>query len=155
MPFKNILLVKPPGRRGLSFAMDIVPIGLEYIAAYIEDVVEEVHIVDMEKERRSFQRLLDLYRPDLVGITLSATDHSEGLHLAEIAKKSGIITVVGGYHPTGIPATTFDAAGNPIDPNYAGQLFGVGDFLVALITFIIVAFVIFLLVKVTKKWGIE
>jgi large conductance mechanosensitive channel len=52
----------------------------------------------------------------------------------------------------GIPATTFDAAGNPIDPNYAGQLFGVGDFLIALITFIIVAFVIFLLVKITKKW---
>jgi len=35
------------------------------------------------------------------------------------------------------------------------QMFGVGDFLVALITFIIVAFVIFLLVKVTKKWGLE
>jgi large conductance mechanosensitive channel len=55
----------------------------------------------------------------------------------------------------GIPGTTFDAAGNPIDPNYAGQLFGVGDFLVAMITFIIVAFVIFLIVKITKKWGIE
>jgi len=35
------------------------------------------------------------------------------------------------------------------------QIFGIGDFLVALITFIIVAFVIFILVKVTKKWGIE
>jgi large conductance mechanosensitive channel len=35
------------------------------------------------------------------------------------------------------------------------QMFGVGDFLVALITFIIVAFVIFILVKVTKKWGLE
>ena len=35
------------------------------------------------------------------------------------------------------------------------QEFGVGGFLVALITFIIVAFVIFLLVKVTKKWGIK
>jgi len=35
------------------------------------------------------------------------------------------------------------------------QTFGVGDFLVALITFIIVAFVIFVLVKVTKRWGIE
>ena len=35
------------------------------------------------------------------------------------------------------------------------QIFGVGSFLVALITFIIVAFVIFLLVKITKKWGIE
>jgi large conductance mechanosensitive channel len=35
------------------------------------------------------------------------------------------------------------------------QQFGVGDFLVALITFIIVAFVIFLIVKITKRWGIE
>ena len=35
------------------------------------------------------------------------------------------------------------------------QIFGIGNFLVALITFIIVAFVIFIIVKVTKKWGIE
>ena len=34
-------------------------------------------------------------------------------------------------------------------------VFGVGSFLVALITFIIVAFIIFLMVKITKKWGIE
>ena len=54
----------------------------------------------------------------------------------------------------GIPSTTFDASGNP-PTGYTGQLFGVGDFLVALITFISVALVIFLLVKITKKWGIE
>ena len=35
------------------------------------------------------------------------------------------------------------------------QVFGLGNFLVALITFVIVAFVIFLLVKITKKWGIK
>ena len=38
---------------------------------------------------------------------------------------------------------------------FAGQTFGIGNFLVALITFIIVAFVIFILVKITKKWGIK
>ncbi len=54
-----------------------------------------------------------------------------------------------------IPPTALDAQGNPIDPNWKGQLFGIGDFLVALITFIIVAFVIFLIVEVTKKWGVE
>jgi len=53
-----------------------------------------------------------------------------------------------------IPSTTLDAQGNP-PSGYTGQIFGVGEFLVALITFIIVAFVIFLLVKITKKWGIE
>jgi large conductance mechanosensitive channel len=35
------------------------------------------------------------------------------------------------------------------------QVFGIGNFLVALITFIIVAFVIFILVKITKRWGIK
>ncbi len=35
------------------------------------------------------------------------------------------------------------------------QVFGVGDFLVALITFIIVALVVFLFVKVAKRWKIE
>ena len=35
------------------------------------------------------------------------------------------------------------------------QFFTVGHFIAALITFIIVAFVIFILVKVTKRWGIE
>jgi len=54
-----------------------------------------------------------------------------------------------------IPSTALDAQGNPLDPNWKGQLFGIGDFLVAFVTFIIVAFVIFLIVKVTKKWGIE
>jgi large conductance mechanosensitive channel protein len=39
--------------------------------------------------------------------------------------------------------------------NVMNQSFGVGSFLVALITFVIVAFVIFLLVKVSKKWGVE
>jgi large conductance mechanosensitive channel len=38
---------------------------------------------------------------------------------------------------------------------YAAGPFGIGDFLVALITFIIVAFVIFIIVKVVKKWGVE
>lgn len=35
------------------------------------------------------------------------------------------------------------------------QSFGIGNFLVALITFLIVALVIFVIVKVTKRWGIE
>jgi len=54
----------------------------------------------------------------------------------------------------GIPPTTFDSEGKP-PLGYVGQIFGIGDFLVSLITFIIVAFVIFLIVKVTKRWGIE
>jgi len=53
-----------------------------------------------------------------------------------------------------VPGTTLDASGNP-PVGYTGQIFGAGNFLVALITFIIVAFVIFLVVKISKKWGME
>jgi len=35
------------------------------------------------------------------------------------------------------------------------QIFQIGDFLVILLTFIMVAFVIFVMVKITKKWGIS
>ena len=35
------------------------------------------------------------------------------------------------------------------------QEFGIGNFVGTLITFIIVAFVIFILVKITNKWGIK
>ena len=39
--------------------------------------------------------------------------------------------------------------------NVMKQSFGIGDFLVALITFIIVAFVVFLIVKIAQKWHME
>jgi len=103
MAFKRILLVKPPGRKGLGFASDVIPIGLEYIAASLEDIVDEVNIIDMELEQSSFHTFLDALNPDLVGITMSATDHEEGLRIAKIAKENGCTTVLGGYHPTAIP----------------------------------------------------
>ena len=53
-----------------------------------------------------------------------------------------------------MPSTTLDVNGNP-PVGYTGQVFGLGDFLVALITFIIVAFVILLIVKAAKRWGME
>jgi radical SAM superfamily enzyme YgiQ (UPF0313 family) len=103
VPFKRVLLVKPSGRKGLSFAFDLIPLGLEYLAAYIQETVEQVHIVDLELDRRTFQQCLDTYQPDLVGISLSATEHNQTLKLAKTAKKNGAVTVVGGYHPTAVP----------------------------------------------------
>jgi large conductance mechanosensitive channel len=64
----------------------------------------------------------------------------------------------------GLPVGAYlDTSGNPLNSNgtplatsqWSGQIFSIGDFVAALITFVIVAFVIFLLVKVTKKWGIQ
>jgi len=104
MGFRRILLVKPEGRTGLGFALALIPVGLEYVAASIADIVDEVNILDMLTEKRhSFPYFLDLFHPDLVGISMSATEHKSGLSIASIAKKRGIATVLGGYHPTAIP----------------------------------------------------
>ena len=97
-------MVKPEGRTGLGFALALIPIGLEYIAASIEDVVDEINILDMAYEKRgSFSGFLEAFSPDLVGISMSATEHQSGLSLALTAKKRGITTVLGGYHPTAVP----------------------------------------------------
>ena len=107
MSFKRILLVKPSGRHGLSYAFDLIPTSLEYMAASVEDMTEEVNILDLEMERRPFEEAvkgsLIALEPDLVGITMSATEHREGLEIARLAKDRGAVTVLGGYHPTAIP----------------------------------------------------
>jgi radical SAM superfamily enzyme YgiQ (UPF0313 family) len=107
MSLQNVLLIKPPGRHGLSFAMDLIPTGLEYLAAVIEGSVHEVTILDLEMERGSCNEVTKKYLsaldPDVVGISMSATDHSVGLEIAKMAKSKGAVTVLGGYHPTAIP----------------------------------------------------
>lgn len=103
MTFKSVLLVKPSGRKGLGFASDVIPIGLEYIASSIEDVVDDVTIIDLELEQGSIRDFLEDSHPDLVAVSMSACDHYEGLEIAKIAKMKGCTTVFGGYHPTAIP----------------------------------------------------
>jgi len=96
--------VKPEGRTGLGFALALIPLGLESIAASITDIVNEINILDMLTEKHhSFPYFIDLFHPDLVGISMSATEHKSGLSIASIAKKRGIATVLGGYHPTAVP----------------------------------------------------
>ena len=107
MSFNRVLLIKPSGRHGISFAFDIIPTGLEYIAAYIENDVDEINIIDLEMEpepvKQTVERYLDELKPDLIGISMSATEHTEGLEIAEIAHERGIATALGGYHPSAIP----------------------------------------------------
>jgi magnesium-protoporphyrin IX monomethyl ester (oxidative) cyclase len=107
MSFKKVLLIKPSGRHGLSYAFDLIPTGLEYLAAMVEDTVEDIAILDIEMEHKPFEEALKesmiALDPDLVGITMSATEHSQGLEIARFAKSRGAVTVLGGYHPTAIP----------------------------------------------------
>jgi radical SAM superfamily enzyme YgiQ (UPF0313 family) len=107
LAFKKILLVKPSGRHGLSFAFDIIPTGLEYLASVVEKDVDHIDIIDLEMEPKpplaTFGKYLDAREYDLVGISMCSTEHTEGLQLARLAKEKGAATVMGGFHPTAIP----------------------------------------------------
>ncbi len=102
MTFSKILLVMPSERHGLGYSLDVIPFGLEYLAAYIEDHVSEVNIIDLKMEHRRIDFFLRRFKPDLVGISMCATEHSEGLAIAKKAKHLGMETAVGNYHPTGL-----------------------------------------------------
>src|SRR4030042_1896591 len=107
-PFSRVLLVKPAGSTGLAFALHPIPLGLECIAACIRDKVDDVLIYDqfMEKGPSStFFRILSEFHPDLVGVSLSATEHQSGIELMAAVKKynPNLPVVAGGYHPSGGP----------------------------------------------------
>ncbi len=104
-PFSRILLVKPFGPSGLAFALNIIPLGLESIAAYIRDLVNDILIFDQSMDKEPFRKVLSNFEPDLVGFSMSATEHNNGGKLMKIVKSfdSKIPIIAGGFHPTGAP----------------------------------------------------
>jgi anaerobic magnesium-protoporphyrin IX monomethyl ester cyclase len=104
-PFSRVLLVKPTGSTGLAFAMNPIPLGLESIAGNIRDLVDDILIYDQFMDKEPLQRVLSWFKPDLVGFSMSATEHYTGGKLMQIVKNFDprIPIIAGGYHPTGAP----------------------------------------------------
>jgi len=109
MTYKRVLLVKPQGAAGLGIIVGaLIPLGMEYIAGSLEKLstIEEVRCIDHDIDHFSysfFRAYVRKFKPDLVGFSMSATEHRDGLKLAQISKEYGAITVMGGFHPTAIP----------------------------------------------------
>jgi len=47
MAFKKVLLIHPSKNMGAGFVIDVIPMGLEYLAAYIQKHVQKVDIIDL------------------------------------------------------------------------------------------------------------
>ena len=104
-PYSRILLVKPFGPSGLAFALNIIPLGLESIAAYVRDFVDDILIYDQFMDKDSFYKVLSKFKPDIVGFSMSATEHKTGGALMKVVRKFDpkIPIIAGGFHPTGAP----------------------------------------------------
>lgn len=105
MKWKRILLLVSNYRTsGYDFYDSAFPpLALEYIAAYVEDLVE-IKILDSKALRLSLDEVkveIEKYNPDLVGLTVPVTSAINlVLKYAKLAKEFGATTVIGGWHPT-------------------------------------------------------
>ena len=104
-PFSRILLIKPSGTTGLAFALNPIPLGLESIAGNIRELVDDILIYDQLMDKEPLQTILSWFKPDLVGVSMCATEHYTGGKLMQVIKKFDpkIPIIAGGFHPTGAP----------------------------------------------------
>jgi|GEM_PF-614393 len=102
-PYSRVLLVFPNGPTGLSFALNPIPLGLECIGAYIRDEIEAMMLYDEFLDKEPFLNVVAAFKPDLVAVSMSATEHNSGKALVAVVKQFDprIPVIAGGFHPTG------------------------------------------------------
>jgi anaerobic magnesium-protoporphyrin IX monomethyl ester cyclase len=95
----KVTLVNPPTKGWSVSKAKTVPLGLAYIASYLEKAGCKVRIIDLNI---SGNKKLE-ENSDIVGITATTPVIYEALEVAKQAKGRGAITVLGGPHPTSLP----------------------------------------------------
>ncbi|MFX0179880.1 MAG: B12-binding domain-containing radical SAM protein [Candidatus Hodarchaeota archaeon] len=82
------------------------PLGLEYIAAYIEDLAE-VRLIDNRLKSANLmvvEKAIKKFRPNYVGISCNYSFQAYVTYkIASLAKIHGSKTIIGGWHPTLVP----------------------------------------------------
>lgn len=100
--FERILLIYPhkvkPGETiGPPY------LGLEYLAANVEDIVNEIKIVDMQFSNNVITTV-EKFQPDLIGISWLFTSRiNEIKEILNVTSKYDIYTIMGGIVPTICP----------------------------------------------------
>jgi radical SAM superfamily enzyme YgiQ (UPF0313 family) len=100
----TVLLMRPP----TSIRYSTLPIGLLYIASYLEKYGKKVYIYDGRIESESIEKLKDIInyiKPDYIGISLLTYEGNFGHLTASIAKQinNKIKIVIGGPHASTFP----------------------------------------------------
>jgi anaerobic magnesium-protoporphyrin IX monomethyl ester cyclase len=95
----RILLINPaPSGTLKATGVLFPPLGLLYIAAYVEKEGHQVVVRDFAVRRKKEE--IDFKKYDIVGISTDTTRHRRALQLAKRAKTSGCVVVMGGPHPS-------------------------------------------------------
>lgn len=104
---KDILLIYP----SYSYPRKSPPLGLAYLAAYIENAGYRPHVFDFNVDRMDDENFISLLHEGrflMVGMSFMTSQFAEASRLAQVIKKALPDTplVAGGPHPSSIPERT-------------------------------------------------
>jgi radical SAM superfamily enzyme YgiQ (UPF0313 family) len=108
----KVLLVKPHFRdmytEFRTVATEYPPLGLMYLASYLEKNGHEMKILDMSAEKKTDNDLIKItedFQPDVVGFTVTTPLSNRSHQLAALVKNSlkDVFIIFGGPHPTALP----------------------------------------------------
>lgn len=95
----RVLLVNPPSMGMFKLlGLDLPPLGILYVAGYLEAHGVEVHVNDLNTARRG-DPPIRFENYDIVGIGTDTTRYLQAQKIAEEARKQGAIVLMGGPHP--------------------------------------------------------
>ncbi len=89
------------------------PIGLLYLGAMLEAEGIETAVCDEIVDQDAFEAMAR-YQPDLVGISLTSMMMPRAVEITERAKQAGHTVVLGGPHPSAMPAESLLETGADI-----------------------------------------
>ena len=115
----NILYINPGRiRAGLDYVIQGQPLNLMTIAAMVPE--HEASLIDYKVQDYNEEYLKgELNRHDVVALTSMTPQIYSAFNIAELAKKQGCKTIIGGYHPTLAP--DFVASSGYIDYVIRGE----------------------------------
>ncbi|MFW9827749.1 MAG: B12-binding domain-containing radical SAM protein [Candidatus Thorarchaeota archaeon] len=104
----RVLLLYPPFQvgKGMNKVMCSPPLSLLTLAGAVVDLNHEIEILDMNVDA-SYNRVEleeKITKFDLIGITCMTNTFKIVLTICKIAKKCGVPTLLGGFHPTLVPS---------------------------------------------------
>jgi len=101
------ILLLHPREEGRIFG-GMPPLGLAWIASYLETRGYPVELVDLQVDKRSVEDVIRQTKPKILGIAGTSHTRYESFECARIAKKidNKIFTIYGGSHATFTPEDT-------------------------------------------------
>ena len=99
----RVLLINPPYNIPIETRAS-PPLGLAYLVAISERRGDEVRVWDGEVDPEPLEKILEEFRPEVVGITATTVQIKMAWKTAERVKKAlNVPVVLGGVHPTLMP----------------------------------------------------